>query len=241
MNIQETNQINANNVNNQNPIQAENLKIKNLKYKFFIFIILVLIYIFWWYFLNSFEKVKILNSDLYDLKSNIKIVDTQIIEWNLINNFASNIEKNKKESVNCINNNLQCDILWISWTNIYLKQITKNYLRLNKLIQMKMDFDQKFILRNMIENLLKNSWQLSIINFWMPVLWWDNSNIYILPISISVDFENKEKLLEFLNKIENKVDIWENIYLKIDTLNYNIVDYTKKQTVNIWMTSYFYK
>ncbi len=223
--------------------KLQDLKIKNIKYKIYIFIWLVFIYIFWPYFTESIDNVKNLKEEISKIEKQIWEINIDINEANNFVQTTDNIEKNKTNIVSCLNSNNSCDDLdFISnstWTNI---DIIRNYLLINKLVQYKMEFDQRKILKNINEFLLKDvSWLINIISFWSVKLIDYDRWIYELPLTLNIDFSDKNSLLKFIGNIERNIDLENLLYYRIMSMNYNVVNYEQSQTVNVSLNIYFYK
>lgn len=223
----------------------ENIKIRNIKYKVYIFLIFVATYVFWWSFVNSFATVKWLKENLSTVNNKITDIDRKIMEWRKINETINFAKQKKTETIDCINNPecKQTSLINDFWS---VKNNLKVYFQLSQLDETKMDYNQKLILQNMDEFLLKTplwqyNWVVNIISFWVPVVVDYDKNIYKLPITLNIDFSDKNNLLMFLDNIENKITTDNNMYYTIDTLNYNVANYSTNQTVNMSVNAYFYK
>jgi hypothetical protein len=57
--------------------------------------------------------------------------------------------------------------------------------------------------------------------------------INALNISMSMEFDHKRDLISFLENTEDKVFVALPVLYVVDTINYDIVNYTERQAVNI--------
>lgn len=227
-----------------NSVSLENIKLRNIKQKAYIFILLVLTYLFWGSFQDSFSQVEALNSQNIALDNQLIQVESDLSDANKINEITKTAETNKDKIVACINEK-RCDMLETSKDIKDNISTIRTYFLINKFDISKMDFNQKAILQNINEFLLNSvsnpNWNINIISFWVPTLADYDKDIYKLPITLSIDFANKNMLLNFLENMEYKLPVLNGVYYKINSLNYNIVNYDIGQTVNIWVDAYFYK
>lgn len=121
----------------------------------------------------------------------------------------------------------------------------RNYLLLQNLSSEKTEFDQKKVLTNLFEYLNKAGWvevwNIAIISFGAPKLLDYDNKLYELPITLNIDFLNKERLLEFLSNIEYKVTTGQPVLYDVQNLTYDVVRNNENQTVTMTIGAYFYK
>lgn len=70
-----------------------------------------------------------------------------------------------------------------------------------------------------------------------------NETLYYLPIELSINFDNKDGLLSFINNVEIKVPEDEDLRLlyKISKITYDVVNYDQNQESTIFMNLYYYE
>lgn len=112
------------------------------------------------------------------------------------------------------------------------------FLQLQKNEGEKMAFDQKKILANVNEYLLKGSNQetngvITSIVFGniAPVEAIDN--LIQIPITLTIDFADKNGLLSFIYNVETTLSPRYPMLYTVNSVNYDIVKYQEKQTVSI--------
>jgi len=125
----------------------------------------------------------------------------------------------------------------------------KSYLQLNSLYNKKMLIDERILLANINEFLLKKqngdsrsrNGSITKILIWEPSL--VSQNLYQVPLQLSATFNNKDGLLSFIDNIENKVlpDPDYRVLYHIDEIVYDIVNYEEKQNVDILLSAYYYQ
>ena len=73
------------------------------------------------------------------------------------------------------------------------------------------------------------------------------NNIMKVPLSLLISFDEKEDLLSFLNNVENRVfsdpkdGLDDAILFRIETIQYDIVNYKDSQDVEISLSAHAYK
>jgi len=145
--------------------------------------------------------------------------------------------------INCLNN-WMCDE--IEEKLIPFLPLFRTYMLVGNLKWEKMSFNQKVILKNINDFLLKTSaWlengEIQEIGFSSPIQVDKNLELYKIPITLRVKFEHKKMLISFLHNIEEKISFTIPILYKVTALTYNIVNYAEEQSVNISLDAYYIK
>jgi hypothetical protein len=143
---------------------------------------------------------------------------------------------------NCVNEKLCNDIKPKLMENL---PFFRTYIILSSLESPKMDFDQKVIIKSVLEYLLMSpegtgNGKLLWIQFGSVSVLDDEHHLYKLPFSLEVEFANKQNFLSFLTNVEQKINFLLPIVYKIEWLNYSIVEYKFEQTVKVDMIAYYY-
>lgn len=220
-----------------------NLRLQNTKYKVYIFFILVFSYIFWSYFNATLVKIDDLNVKINKIDSELSKVYTQLNDVKYNDNIIQFIWTWELQLVDCINTKACSEITWAISDNL---DIVRNYMLLSQLDEEKMEFNQKLLLQSISDYLLitkwwNANWELNIVSFGMPSQINMDYSLYRLPISLNIDFENEKKLLLFLKNVEDLVNVELPVLYKVNSINYDIVNYDKPQSVSVSMEAYFYK
>ena len=162
-------------------------------------------------------------------ESNIWLVDT-------IKNIESQI-------VNCVNMLEWCQELPDIVKNNF--SVVRSYLLLTEMSNNKMSLDEKKILANIDWFLLKrdslssdsaiSNWVLNKIIIWEKEEF--NDNLYFVPIELSIKFSDKDGLMSFIDNVEKKIPVQEELRIlyKIDKINYDIVNYDEPQESHIYV------
>lgn len=164
--------------------------------------------------------------------------------------LIQHIEEKEPEIISCVNNQIWCKQLDQSIRENFW--FARSYLLLNNLYDSKMEVNEKILLANINEYLLKTnvpSWTssttrngtISSVSFGDPKT--VVNQLYSLPVRLGVTFASKDDLLSFIQNVDT--NILENkayrILYKIDEINYDIMKYATEQKVDIRMHAFYYK
>lgn len=122
----------------------------------------------------------------------------------------------------------------------------RTYIILSSLEAQKMDFNQKALLKSILEHVMKvPGWtgdigNLLTVSFWAVEILDEESYLYKLPISMEIEFENKQNFLVFMKNVEQSINFLIPMVYRIAWMNYDIVNYNLKQTVSVELYAYFY-
>lgn len=225
-------------------------RVVSLKYKLYLFLVVV------WLYISVFNFVLPAWDKLGDTKISLKTLQTKIAEFDTRKkalekdrDFINNIESNKEIIVSCLNENQNCPQI-----NSWLRKdfsIVRSYLQIGDLSSKKMVVNEKYILANINEYLIRNmqdgdvtnsrNWSIDRISIWEPVKFeW---KLYYVPVRLNVSFENKDYLLDFISNVERKIlaDKDYRVLYKIDQVSYDIVEYQDKQDVDVVLVAYYYQ
>ena len=244
-------------------------KVESFKNRIYLFGICLLIFIVWFNFLEPFQSdyQKVLDTtqkvqaefdtsqvQLKKLQESDR-VNTVIWTWEMPIKILA-----------CLQNPTACGTLqWDSeWKKLYPKidQI-RSYRLLTQLSGAKMEVNQKSILKAFNEYYLAERWDTSSsiwvlrwLIFSKPIIVDEKKWLYKIPISATVEFANKEKLDQFLARVErqvdpitstnirngNKLDNLDGVFLmKVESIDYDIVQYQNPQDVPMSLMIYYYR
>ncbi len=121
----------------------------------------------------------------------------------------------------------------------------KDFLNLNNLSNNKMVIDEKKILANLNEFLLRknNDGEYNGTIEWVHI-WEEESfdkNIFISPVDLKIAFDNKDDLLSFVDNIEKRILQQRDyrILYQIENIKYDILKSQEKQSVDIAMNMFY--
>lgn len=134
----------------------------------------------------------------------------------------------------------------------YELDIPLSYLQLHSLYNRKMPVDEKVVLKNLNEYLIKMDiswwdrskvWDILRIEIWDPeaVKDWDE-HFFQVPVDVEIEFSTVNDLVEFLYNVEKKMidNSNDRILYKIQAVSYDIVANDEPQITDISMIAYYY-
>lgn len=161
------------------------------------------------------------------------------------------IDQQKDIIITCVNENDKCDQLPDSIKS-QLDNI-KTYLQIGSLKKEKMDINESKILKNINEFMLQTDplatqrrYNGTVTNIVIGKTAALENHIVQVPITLTVTFNTKENLINFLGNIENKIfynqtdGLNDSILYRIDQIKYDIVNYKESQDVEVNISAYAY-
>jgi hypothetical protein len=144
--------------------------------------------------------------------------------------------------INCLNFD-ECDDV----DQELLKKIDllRTYIVLTDIDSFKMNYNQRYFLKSIDSFLLRTegglpNGELLSVNFGNPKPVEDKYHLYALPFNITVEFDHKNMLFSFLENVERRVNMSLPILYRVESLNYDIIEYRYKQVVKVNMSAYYY-
>ena len=242
-------------------IPMSKIRVVTAKYKVLIVILLIIIVILW---LIEIPKAKgdhdSKNEKYNELQSKLSAINIKIKEAKDNDNFRQEIEDNEKSITDCINNTRTCaqlpdnlkEKVW-SWDKDYsYAKVPVSYLQVHSLHAPKMAVDEKRILKNLNEYLIKQEfwwnpkervWDILKISIWDPTVMYDSNNHFFeVPLDVTIEFKDIDWLMGFLENIEKKIiDTAEDrILYKVQAVTYDIIANDEPQTTDIQILAYYY-
>lgn len=234
------------------------------KYKLYIvilFIFIILFLIFW--IPNTNDKLKssksaydTANQQRANLERDIKDAEDDMAYLCDDTNW---VIRNEEAIKLCLNKKSNCAKLpdkWKTWSwnslEDYDIKVPLSYLQLQSLYNRKMPVDEKRVLKNLNEYLIKQDiswwerdrvWEILRINIWDPEsVWSEGSHFFKVPVDIQVEFETVQDLIEFLYNVEKKIvnNVEDRILYKIQAVSYDVVANDEPQITDISMIAYYY-
>ena len=248
---------------NNEDISISKIRVVTAKYKVYIVLLLIFIAILLIKSIPSandafkgsetaYEQAKL---QLTNVEKNIKIAE-QDMEY--LCNDVYWVVTNEETLKKCLNEDEGCSNLPESWKKwewedaTYDFSIPLSYLQVHSLYNKKMPVDEKRVLKNLNEYLIKEDmlwwdktriWDILRIEIWDPeaINQWDE-HFFEVPVDVEIEFETVDYLVGFLYNIEKKlIDNWEDrILYKIQSVSYDIVTNDEPQVTDISMIAYYY-
>lgn len=248
---------------NNGDASISRIRVVTAKYKVYIVLLLIFIALLLVVYIpkaqDSHESSQKAYSQVKTQLNNIKVnIQAAENDMNYLCDETNWIIKNEENLKNCLNEKEGCSNLpatWRIWTGEnthYDLSIPLSYLQLHSLYNKKMPVDEKRVLKNLNEYLIKKDilwwdkkrvWDILRINIWdpKPVKKWDN-HFFEAPVDVEIEFWTINDLTGFLYNVEKKlINEWEDrILYKIQSVSYDIVTNNKPQITKISMIAYYY-
>lgn len=172
-------------------------------------------------------------------------------EYTTKTKLLKSIEDNKVTIITCINEQENCSQL--PEDIISNSEIIKSYIQIGSLKKEKMDVNESKILKTINEFMtredplsMERKYNGNVTNINIGQQEKLENNILKVPVALTVTFNTKEKLINFISNIENNIyytqtdGLNDSILYRIDQLTYDIVNYKETQDVSITLSAYAY-
>ena len=244
-------------------IQTSRIRVVTAKFKVYIVLLILLLAILWVNYIPREDNKLDANSVAYDqandqlrnIENDIRIAQG---DMDYLCNNASGIIINEEALKTCLNERRDCLSLpesWKKWTEDdmhYDLSVPVSYLQLNSLWNEKMPVDEKRVLKNLNEYLIKQNitwndrtrvWDILKIDIGdpEPVEWW-NDHFFMVTVDVEIEFSTVNDLTGFLYNVEKKMidNRDDRILYKIQSVSYDIVTNDEPQVTEISMIAYYY-
>lgn len=236
-------------INTENQLAVS--RVVTAKYKVYVIILLILGVILgtkllphaWSTFQTTQEKLNMKEQSLSALEQKIMLLNQEKKAWLLT-------EKAQKQVIACFNEQSGCDQIPSLLQHNLSTAIA--YLQLGNLTSDKMGIDEKKILKNLDQYLIRNNptdmissknGDIQSISIGEEKIIDDEVRFYELPISIKVTFSNKDDLISFVDNIEKYIILApeDRILYKIQGVSYDMAAYEEEQETEIELQAYYFK
>ena len=248
---------------NNGDASISRIRVVTAKYKVYIVLLLIFIALLLIVYIpkaqDSYESSQKVYSQVNTELNNIKVsIQAAENDMEYLCDSTNGIIKNEETLKNCLNEKEGCSnlpITWKTWTgedSHYDLSIPLSYLQLHSLYNKKMPVDEKRVLKNLNEYLIKKDilwwdkkrvWDILRIEIWEPenVNDWDE-HFFQVPVDVEIEFNTVDDLIGFLYNVEKKlINEWEDrILYKIQAVSYDIVTNDEPQITDISMIAYYY-
>ncbi len=220
-------------------------RVVSIRYRvYFIILLLVLIIFGNNILLPAWDKYQATKTDVTDINFQISTFETKKLQADADKKLIEKIETQQSNIISCLNTRTNCSSIDPSLRNNF--SFARSYIQLNNLTDPKMAVNEKILLANINEYLLrdpvtkiKNGLVNKIAIGEPKQFFW---NLYYVPLQLNITFDTKDVLLSFIDNVEKRVlsDEEYRVLYKIDKVNYDIANYTTQQEVDITMNAYYY-
>ena len=239
-------------------ISMSRIRVVTAKYK--VYIVLLAIFIFALlisYIPNTKDDYKSHMDSYNQVKTQLTNVKRDIENAKADTNYLFDIVRNEKALKECLNPDRGCSSLpewWLStWNDFKLSSLVPlSYLQMHSLYNKKMPVDEKAVLKNLNEYLIKQDisgndrWRVGEIlriEIWDPeyVNWWDEHFLQV-PVDVEIEFTTVDDLIGFLYNVEKRLidNTEDRILYKIQAVSYDVVSKDEPQVTDVSMIAYYY-
>ena len=220
-------------------------RVVSIRYRIYFIVLLLVLVIFGNNILLSawddYQSTKTEVSDIdfktstFDIKKLQSVADQKLIQ---------KIEDQQANIISCLDTRTNCSEIDPALRTNF--SFARSYIQLNNLTDPKMFVNEKILIANINEYLLRDpatKTKNGLINkiaigdpkqfFW---------NLFYVPLKLNITFDTKDALLSFIDNVEKRVlaDPEYRVLYKIDKVNYDIANYTTQQQVDIDLNAYYY-
>ena len=239
------------------------IRVVTAKYKVYIVLLLIFIALLGLNYIPSAKDDYRVSQGAYDqIRAQLSEIERWIKDAEIDMDYLCNSENwvisNEEALKKCLNEREDCSSLpenWKTWDEenmSYDLTIPLSYLQLHSLYNKKMPVDEKVVLKNLNEYLIKEDmlwwdksrvWDILRIEIGDPeaVIEWDD-HFFEVPVDVEIEFNTIGDLTGFLYNVEKRlIDRWEDrILYKIQSVSYDIVTNDEPQITDISMIAYYY-
>ena len=244
-------------------VSISRIRVVTAKYKVYIVLLLIFIALLLVIYIpeaqNSYESIRSTYEQADSKLNNLEMsIQTAKNDMEYLCDDNSWIINNEEALKKCLNEWNGCSKLpesrkkW-TWDNAnYDFSIPLSYLQLHSLYNKKMPVDEKVVLKNLNEYLIKQNiswwdkgkvWDILRIDIGNPnaVKEWDN-HFFQVPVDVKIEFWTISDLTGFLYNVEKKlINKWEDrILYKIKSVSYDIISSDEPQITDISMIAFYY-
>jgi len=238
------------------------IRVVTAKYKVYLVLLLIFIAVLIFEYLPNMKDRYNSREVSYDqVKSQLTAVEGKIIEAQKEEQYLNEIIENEDNLKSCLNGEEKDENCWQlpdSWKKTtedgveYDYAVPLSYLQTHSLYDIKMLVDEKKVLKNLNEYLIKEDilwnsrtrvWDILRISIWNPTpVEGGDQHFFVVPVNVTIEFVTIDDLIWFLYNVEKKlINEWEDrILYKIQTVSYDIISNDEPQVTDISMLAYYY-
>lgn len=220
-------------------------RVVNIRYRLYFLILLVIGFLFTYYLaLPAWTQFSSTRADYSALTTQVSSFDVKKKEMEADKVLIGKMQGQESLIVSCLNSKVACKEIDPAIRDNF--SFARSYIQLNNLSTPRAMINEKILLANINEYLLKDvsglrNGQLNDIHIGEPKNF--EENLYVVPVRLSVDFDNKDAFLSFVDNVEKKIlsNAQYRVLYKIMDVSYDITHYAEKQTVDISLNAYYYQ
>ena len=228
-----------------NQVLITTSRVVSIRYRIYFIILLLVIVVFGNnILLSAWDNYQSTQTQVSDIDLQISNFETKKLKADADKALIQKIEAQQSNIISCLNTRTNCASIDPSLRTNF--SFARSYIQLNNLTDPKMFVNEKILLANINDYLLRDpltQTKNGLINkiaigdpkqfFW---------NLNYVPLKLNITFDTKDALLSFIDNIEKRVlaDSNYRVLYKIDKVNYDIANYTIQQKVDLDLNAYYY-
>lgn len=229
----------------ENQVLITTSRVVSIRYRIYFIVLLLVLVIFGNnILLPAWDNFQATKTEVSDINLQISTFETKRLQSEADQKLIQKIEDQQSNIISCLNTQTNCSAIDPALRTNF--SFARSYIQLNNLTDPKMAVNEKILLANINEYLLRDpvtKIKNGLINkiaigepkdfFW---------NLFYVPLKLNITFDTKDALLSFIDNVEKRVlsDVNYRVLYKIDKVNYDIANYTTQQQVDIDMNAYYY-
>ena len=230
---------------NDDQVLITTARVVNIRYRLYFLVLLVIGGLFAFYIAypawNVFDGIR---QQYSSLSTQILSFTSQKAQMDADKALIAKMESQEPLIVSCLNSRIGCKEIDADIQKNF--SFARSFIQLNNLSESKAVINEKVLLANINEYLLKDAQgnkngKLNFLHIGEPQHF--EGNLYMVPVNLSVDFDNKDVFLSFLDNVETKIvtNPAYRVLYKVANVSYDITHYSEKQTVGILLNAYYYQ
>ncbi len=242
---QQTKSVQIDTLAEDNQVLITTSRVVSIRYRiYFIVLLLVLIIFGNNIVLPAWDNFQATKTKVSDINLQISSFQTRKLQSEADQKLIQKINSQQDNIISCLNSRTNCSAIDPALRNNF--SFARSYIQLNNLTDPKMYINEKILLANINEYLLRDpvtkvkNWLINkiAIGETKPFFW----NLFYVPLKLNITFDTKDALLSFIDNVEKRVlsDVQYRVLYKIDKVNYDIAHYATQQKVDIDMNAYYY-
>lgn len=228
-----------------NQVLITTSRVVSIRYRiYFVLLLIVLIVLGNNVILPAWDALQSTQTQVSDLNTQIAGFETKKLKADADQTLIQKIESQQQNIITCLNTRTSCTTIDPSLRTNF--SFARSYIQLNNLTDPKMFINEKILLANINEYLLRDPATKTKNGLINKIAIWDSKqffwNLYYVPLKLNITFDSKDALLSFIDNVEKRVLADENyrVLYKIDKVNYDIANYTTQQKVDLDLNAYYY-
>lgn len=219
-------------------------RVVSIRYRVYFLVFLLLLVLFGNYILfparDAFQNT---TAHLQTINLEVDGFQTKKLQLDADKALITKMESQTDTIISCLNERVGCQDIDQSIKNNF--SFARSYIQLNNLSDPKMVINEKILLANINDYLLRDANGArngSVNTIAIGESKQFTGNLRYVPLKLTITFNDKDALLLFIDNVEKKVypDPVYRVLYKIDNVSYDIANYTTEQNADVDLNAYYY-